>query len=50
MPLTSGTRLGIYEVLGPLGPGGMGGIDRAPDTQPANVMRLVPTPIRKSWP
>jgi hypothetical protein len=24
MPLTSGTRLGVYEIVAPLGAGGMG--------------------------
>jgi eukaryotic-like serine/threonine-protein kinase len=31
MPLTSGTRLGNYEVIGPLGAGGMGEVYRARD-------------------
>ena len=32
MPLTPGTRIGIYEVTGPLGAGGMGEVHRARDT------------------
>ena len=33
MPLTSGTRLGPYEIQSPLGAGGMGEVDRALDTR-----------------
>ena len=31
MPLSSGTRLGSYEILAPLGQGGMGELYRAKD-------------------
>ena len=33
MPLVAGTRLGVFEILAPLGKGGMGEVYRAKDTK-----------------
>jgi len=40
MPLTPGTRLGPYEVIGPLGAGGMGEVYRARDTRLERTVAL----------
>jgi len=40
MPLTSGTKLGPYEILSPLGAGGMGEVYRARDTRLERVIAI----------
>ena len=45
MPLTSGTRLGPYEILAPIGAGGMGEVYRARDTRLNRIVaiKVLPT-------
>ena len=40
MPLASGTKLGPYEILAPIGAGGMGEVYRARDTKPKRDVAL----------
>jgi len=50
MPLTPGARLGSYEVLGPLGAGGMGEVFRARDTKLGRevALKLLPEGLASS--
>ncbi len=40
MPLRAGSRLGAYEILGPLGAGGMGEVYRARDSRLQRVVAI----------
>ncbi len=40
MPLTSGTKLGPYEIQSPLGAGGMGEVYRAKDTRLDRIVAI----------
>ena len=48
MPLAAGTRLGPYEVLGPIGAGGMGEVYRARDTRLDRKVAVKVLPARLS--
>src|SRR3954470_23125573 len=47
MPLTPGTRLGPYEILAPIGAGGMGEVYRAKDTKLDRevAIKVLPTAV-----
>ena len=40
MPLTSGAKLGPYEIVAPLGAGGMGEVYRARDTRLDRIVAI----------
>jgi serine/threonine protein kinase len=44
MPLSTGTRFGSYEILAPLGAGGMGEVYRAHDPKLSRAVALSAAP------
>src|SRR5437879_6963332 len=48
MPLTAGTKLGPYEVIAPLGAGGMGEVYRATDTRLDRTVAIKIVPVHLS--
>ena len=52
MPLTAGTRLGAFEILAPLGKGGMGEVYRAKDTKLSRevAIKVLPEALKDDAP
>src|SRR5438067_12576438 len=51
MPVATGTRLGPYEVVAPIGAGGMGEVYRARDTRLARevAIKIVPSELAQRF-
>ena len=51
MPLARGSRLGPYEIVAPIGEGGMGEVYKARDTRLDRVVAIkVSSAKREPWP
>ena len=52
MSIAAGTRLGSYEILAPIGAGGMGEVYRAHDTKLARdvAIKVLPASLRRMMP
>ena len=48
MTLAAGTRLGVFEILAPLGKGGMGEVYRAKDTKLDREARAIASQLQHS--
>ncbi len=49
MPLSPGTTLGPYEILSPIGAGGMGEVYKATDTRLERTVAIKVLPAHTRW-